>query len=104
MGDVNSVRSDAERNKPEGDTRNMNFLNNFISDQEMIDLPLNGSSFTWSNKHDDPFLCILDRCLVCTSFDVKFRDASQTALVRSISDHNSLFLDLSPNIRNNSTF
>ncbi|XP_026383449.1 uncharacterized protein LOC113278945 [Papaver somniferum] len=69
VGDVNSVRSDAERNKPGGDLRNMSFLNNFIAEQELIDLPLHGSSYTWSNKHEDPLLCRLDRVLICTSFD-----------------------------------
>ncbi|XP_026417333.1 uncharacterized protein LOC113312811 [Papaver somniferum] len=60
-GDANSVRSDAERNKPGGDTRNMDFLNNFIFDHELMDLPLNGGSYTWSNKHDDPLFCSVRR-------------------------------------------
>ncbi|XP_026451782.1 uncharacterized protein LOC113352132 [Papaver somniferum] len=98
-GDLIAVRSDAERNKPGGDTRNMAFLNNFIMEQELIDFPLNGGAFTWSNKHADPTLCRLDRFLVCTLFDAKFSGATQTALVRTISDHNALLLDLTPDFR-----
>ncbi|XP_026410616.1 uncharacterized protein LOC113305834 [Papaver somniferum] len=76
VGDLNSVRSDAERNK-----------------KEMIDLTLHGGAFTWRNKHDDPLLCRLDRFLVCTAFDAKFSNATQTTLVRTISDHNALLLE-----------
>ncbi|XP_026459582.1 uncharacterized protein LOC113360270 [Papaver somniferum] len=104
VGDVNSVRCDAERNKPGGDLRNVNFLNNFVSEQEMIDLPLHGGSYTWSNKLEDPLLCRLDRVLVCTLFDSRFSNATQTVLVRTISDHNALILDLTSCIRNNSSF
>lgn len=68
FGDLNAVRSDAERNRVGGDTRNMGFLNDFIMEQELIDLPLHGGSFTWSNKHEDPLLCRLDRFMVLYSF------------------------------------
>ncbi|XP_026451845.1 uncharacterized protein LOC113352215 [Papaver somniferum] len=60
VGELNSVRSDAERNKSCGDARNIGYLNEFIFEQEMIDFPLNGSSYTWRNKQDDPLLCRLD--------------------------------------------
>ncbi|XP_026416824.1 uncharacterized protein LOC113312278 [Papaver somniferum] len=80
VGDVNAVRSDAERNKPGRDARNMKFLDDFISDQELIDLPLHGGAYTWINKQNDHFLCRLDRCLVYITFDAKFNNATQTAL------------------------
>ncbi|XP_026445022.1 uncharacterized protein LOC113345459 [Papaver somniferum] len=104
VGDVNSVRSDTERNKPGGDLRNMSFLNNFIAEKELMDLPLHGSAYTWSNRHEDPLLCRLDRCLLCTAFDSKFINATQTALVRTISDHNALLLDLTSCVKNISSF
>ncbi|XP_026459803.1 uncharacterized protein LOC113360510 [Papaver somniferum] len=104
VGDVNAVRSDGERSKPDGDVRNMKFLNDFISDQALIDLTLHGRAYTWSNKQNDPLLCRLDRCLLCTAFDSKFRSATQTALVRTISYHNALIIDLSPSIRTQSCF
>ncbi|XP_026420503.1 uncharacterized protein LOC113316559 [Papaver somniferum] len=55
---------------------------NFISClfKELIDLPLNGGSYTWSNKHEDLLLCRLDRCHACISFDANFSNATQTAL------------------------
>ncbi|XP_026420609.1 uncharacterized protein LOC113316672 [Papaver somniferum] len=97
VGDVNAVRSDAERNTPGGDVINMKLLNDFVSDNE---LPLHGGAYTWRNKQNDPLLCRLDRCLVCTAFDAKFNNATQTAFVRTISDHHAILLDLSPTIKN----
>lgn len=82
----------------------MNFLNKFIVEQELIDLPLNGGSYTWSNKHEDLLLCRLDRCHACISFDANFSNATQTALVRTISDHNALLLELTSSVRSNSRF
>ncbi|XP_026460621.1 uncharacterized protein LOC113361664 [Papaver somniferum] len=100
FGDLNAVRSDAERNRDGGDVRNMGFLNDFIMEQELVDLPLNGGAFMWSNKHKDPLLCRLDRFMVCTTFDAKFSSATQTALVRTVSDHNALLFELFPTSRN----
>lgn len=49
-------------------------------------------------------MCRLGRFLVCTSFDAKFNNATQTILVRTISDHNVLLLELTPNIKVDSSF
>lgn len=82
----------------------MNFLNDFISEQELINLSLHAGSFTWSNKQEDPLLCRLDKFLVCSAFDAGFSNATQTALVRTISDHNALLLDVSPAVKIHHSF
>lgn len=62
-GDMNAVRTDEERNIGDVDTRNNALQNNYIMNEQLVDQPLIGSSFTWSNNHADPLLCRLDRFL-----------------------------------------
>lgn len=104
VGDMNAVRSNLERNMSDGDERNMQFINDFISDLELVDLPLNGRAFTWSDKHRSPLLYRLDRCLFDHAFDVNFSRATQTALVRTRSDHNALLIKLNPDVMFRSSF
>ncbi|XP_026416920.1 uncharacterized protein LOC113312385 [Papaver somniferum] len=103
-GDWNAVRCDAERNRGEADSRNSNFLNNFIYNHELVDLPLVGGSFTWSDMHTDPLLCRLDRFLLSVDLDNMFNEAIQIALTRVISDHKPIRLVTKPNIQSKSYF
>ncbi|XP_026417556.1 uncharacterized protein LOC113313045 [Papaver somniferum] len=91
-GDMNAMRSNAERNRGDGDSRNNALLNNYILDNELIDQPLLGGSYTWSNNHDDPILCRLDRFLFIHAFEETFPNALQVVLTRTISDHNPILL------------
>ncbi|XP_026383262.1 uncharacterized protein LOC113278713 [Papaver somniferum] len=104
MGVLNAVRSKNERNRERRDPRNRRLLNDFIAEMELVNYPLNGGDYTWNDKQDNPLLCRLDRTLVCTSFDTAYRSAIQTALVRAISDHSPIMLDLNPEIKTNSYF
>ncbi|XP_026384053.1 uncharacterized protein LOC113279588 [Papaver somniferum] len=52
MRDVNAVRCDEERNIVEGDSRNKDFHNNFINIHELVDFPLSGGAYTWSDMQD----------------------------------------------------
>ncbi|XP_026458710.1 uncharacterized protein LOC113359257 [Papaver somniferum] len=79
-GDMNSIRSQEERNRGEADRRNADFLNNFIYDQELVDLPL------------------LDRILLSVDLDLKFHESVQIALARVISDHKPIMWITKPNI------
>lgn len=58
--DLNAVRSEVGGNRVNGDSRNKSFLNEFIVKQELVDLPLVGGSYIWSNIHTNPLLCRLD--------------------------------------------
>ncbi|XP_026410995.1 uncharacterized protein LOC113306252 [Papaver somniferum] len=69
-GDVNAVISNEERNKREGDSRNM----------------------------VNPLLCRLDRFLLSVEMDLRFPEAIQVALARVTSDHKPIMLVTKPNI------
>lgn len=98
-GDMNAVRNSDERNRGKGDSRNTSFLNNFIYDQELVDFPLLGGAYTWSDMQANPLLCRLDRFFRSVDFDVMFPEAVQMDLTRVISDHKPIMLVTKPGIQ-----
>ncbi|KAL4383394.1 hypothetical protein GQ457_15G018290 [Hibiscus cannabinus] len=70
----------------------MEVLRNFIQESGLVDLPLKGGAFTWSNMRDPPTLVRLDRFLVSSDFLVTFQYLEQQLLSKSISYHHSISL------------
>jgi len=56
VGDFNLYKSPADRNKPGGDNTEMYLFNEAISALGLIELPLKGRRFTWTNKQLSPLL------------------------------------------------
>ncbi|CAL1355621.1 unnamed protein product [Linum trigynum] len=65
-------------------------FNEFISDCDLLDLPLSGSLFTWSNGSGS--FSKIDRAIINSSFDSSFSPDSIMALDRVESDHCAIFL------------
>ncbi|CAN0856996.1 LINE-1 retrotransposable element ORF2 protein [Linum grandiflorum] len=74
-------------------------LNDFIFDHELLDLPLVGANFTWSNLRESPSLSRIDRALVNASFESTFSDCRLIALSWICSDHRAIFLDCGDRVR-----
>jgi hypothetical protein len=55
VGDFSLIRSPEDRNKPGGNLNEMLF-NEAVSNLGLIDIPLKGRKFTWSNMQDAPLL------------------------------------------------
>jgi hypothetical protein len=49
LGDFDFIRSDENRNRPGGDVNDMFIYNDIIGHLGLIELPLKGRRFTWSN-------------------------------------------------------
>lgn len=62
---------------------------------ELIDLPLKGARFTWSNGQSNPVVCRLDRFVVSHSFELQFPFVSYLAKSRPTYDHIPFVLDIS---------
>lgn len=60
VGDFNLYRSPNDRNKPRGDHLEMYLFNEAISALSIVELPLKGRRYTWSNKQLLPLLERLD--------------------------------------------
>lgn len=91
-GDFNLIRYSHEMKDMMGrDTRMIKFRY-FIDRWKLIDGPLKGSKYTWSNFHDNSSMSQLDRFLFCNNWEELFPCWSQVALTRSLSDHTPILL------------
>lgn len=92
-GDFNVTRFPAERSRDVRINAAMMEFSDFIFEQDLMDLPLTGWPFTWSNNQETPSWSRLDRFLVSLDWEVKFPSSLQKRLPRLCSDHFPILLD-----------
>ncbi|XP_050217795.1 uncharacterized protein LOC126668650 [Mercurialis annua] len=83
-GDFNDILTPEERLNCVGYSASMLALRDFLNVSELIDLPLQGRSFTWRNSFSRSRI---DRCLVSISTANTWRSLSLSALPDGFSDH-----------------
>ncbi|CAN0825290.1 LINE-1 retrotransposable element ORF2 protein [Linum grandiflorum] len=93
IGDFNSVRNDFEFRGNSRSAVDFAPINDFILENQLLDLPLIGASFTWSNLREQPSLSRIDRALVNASFESSFPECRLVALNRVCSDHRAIILN-----------
>ena len=72
----------------------MHQFSDFISKHGLIDLPLEGGNFTWSNSREVVPRLRLDRFLVTANWEIKFPFVCQKRLSRLLS-HGQGWIDFS---------
>jgi hypothetical protein len=87
IGDFKFYRLVADRNKPGGNVSDMNTFNSIVSRLGIIEIPLKGRSFTWSNMQSDPLLVQLDWCFTSISWTAAFSNTLLVPLAKTTSDH-----------------
>ncbi|GAU28487.1 hypothetical protein TSUD_294900 [Trifolium subterraneum] len=92
-GDFNAVRSDAERRSLSQGLRSPDqaSFNQFIDDNDLIDLPLYGHNFTWY-RGDGLSMIRIDRFLLSEDWCLVWPNCVQHAQLRGLSDHCPLSL------------
>ncbi|GKV09634.1 hypothetical protein SLEP1_g21105 [Rubroshorea leprosula] len=90
-GDFNAIRSSKDKQGKYLDRRSQSEFNDFIMENELVDLPLRGRKFTWY-KSNGLAASRLDRFLVSNNFIQQFLDISQWGLRRTLSDHCPIIL------------
>ena len=75
----------------------MRNFEDFITECELIDLPLRNASFTWSNLQENPICKRLDKFLFSSEWEFDFPHCIQEAFPR-------LTLDQCPNVINTNPF
>ncbi|GMI70239.1 hypothetical protein HRI_000693200 [Hibiscus trionum] len=93
VGDFNAIVSREEKIGMNFNCHLAEIFRSFIQDANLMDLPLHGGAFTWSNRRDPPTFVRLDRVLVHHSFIILFNDLRQLLLPSSVSDHNAICLE-----------
>ncbi|GJS77431.1 RNA-directed DNA polymerase, eukaryota [Tanacetum coccineum] len=91
LGDFNEVRSENERFGSIFYENGANAFNHFITRAGLIDLPLEGYSFTWTHPSASK-MSKLDRFLVSEGMIVVFPSLSAICLERHLSDHMPILL------------
>lgn len=91
-GDFNEVRKPEERNGCLRKDSGMTIFNKFIEDLELIDLPMLGRKFTWSNSQAVERMSRIDRVLVHHEWLEKFK-LKLWGLPRTISDMEHMVQD-----------
>ena len=76
----------------------------FIEDLNLIDLLLEGRSYTWSSGTDQPSMFRINRALVSHDWEQHFPDVIQRILPQSISDNFPILLELEGMARGKSPF
>jgi hypothetical protein len=87
VGDFNLIRSPENRNKEGGNIHEMMAFNDAISRLRLVELPLKGCKYTWTNKHSSPLLERLDWFFTSNAWTTLLPNSFVTGLVRDTSDH-----------------
>lgn len=93
-GDFNITLTIQDRNRPanSADWRNTRQFAQLVSDLGLLNLNLQGRTFTWTNERDSPAMARLDRFLISNEWNLKYPNSSQKALPSTSSDHCPLSL------------
>ncbi|GKD85392.1 RNA-directed DNA polymerase, eukaryota, partial [Tanacetum coccineum] len=91
LGDFNEVRSYHERYGTIFNLHGANAFNNFITMTGLVDLPLQGYSYTWSHKTASK-MSKLDRFLISEGLLTTFPSLSALCLDRNLSDHRPILM------------
>jgi endonuclease/exonuclease/phosphatase family metal-dependent hydrolase len=87
VGGFNLIRRPENRNKPGRDPNMMMVFNEAISKLGIIELPLSGQQYTWSNMQQNPLLERLDWFFISQAWSLKFPGTLAKTLTRDLSDH-----------------
>jgi len=104
VADFNLIRRPEDRNKEGANPNEMFAFNEAISRLGLIELPLHGRHFTWTNKQFPPLLERLDWFFTSNSWTSKFPNSLVKTLVMETSDHWPCVVEINTSIPQASFF
>jgi exonuclease III len=87
LGDFNFIRSEQNRSRPGADVNDMFLFNELIDHLGLLELPLKGRSFTWSNMQQNPLMEQLDWFFTTHNWITCYPNTVVTAMAKPTSDH-----------------
>ncbi|KAK3199564.1 hypothetical protein Dsin_022979 [Dipteronia sinensis] len=91
-GDFNTTLDSGERKEGECNMTSVRNFGAFLSRAKVIDILMQGMSFTWSNHRERASCARLDRFLISPGILSWFSNLLQSGLPRNLSDHNAITL------------
>lgn len=95
IGDFNLIRSREDKNNDNIKQSLMRRFNDAISLLGVMEIPLLGRDFTWSNGQDPPVLAKLDRAFVNLEHTTAFPSTFLSPQAKPTSDHTPILLSMS---------
>jgi hypothetical protein len=93
-GGFNLIYQAADKNNANLDRAMMGRFRRFLDDSDLLEIPLLGRKYTWSNERRSPTLVRLDRAFCCDGWNGIFPDAVLQSTAAGVSDHCPLLLGL----------
>jgi hypothetical protein len=87
LGDFNFYRSLSNQNRPGGNLADTLIFNDAIGHLGLVELPLKGSAFTWSNMQSDPLLEQLVWFFTSPNWTIDFPSTEVIPMAKITSDH-----------------
>lgn len=87
LSDFNFYRSVQDRNKSGADMNDIFIFTDIISSLGLLEIPLKGRKYTWSNMQQKPLLERLDWVFTSAPWTLAFPNTTVVPLTRNISDH-----------------
>lgn len=87
LGDFNFYRSLSNRNKPGGCLSDTFIFNDAIGHLGLVDVPLKGIAFTWSNMQADPLLEQLDWFFTSANWTIDYPNTEVLPMTKITFDH-----------------
>jgi endonuclease/exonuclease/phosphatase family metal-dependent hydrolase len=97
-GDFNFYRSEENRNREGGNLQDMCTFNNFINSHGLVEIPILGRAFTWSNMQQSPLLEQVDWIFSSALWTSTFPNTEIKPLTRNTSDHVPLLISIGTDI------
>jgi hypothetical protein len=82
----------------------MLIFNEAISALGLVEIPLHGKKFTWSNKQHPPLLERLDWFFTSVSWTLKYPNSKATSMVMETSDHTPCVISIATDIPKGNIF
>lgn len=95
-GDFNYIIYPSNRNDGQGDINHMMKFNDAISSLALVEIPLKGRKFTWSNMQHAPLLEKIDWVFTSECWTLKYPNTLVLPLAKPISDHIPFVISLEP--------
>lgn len=104
VGDFNLYRNPEDRNRDGANYPDMLMFNDAVNSLGLIEPPLKGQRFTWTNKQHPPLLERLDWFFTSISWTTTYPNTSISTLVMETSDHVPCLISISMFIPKGSIF